>query len=251
MRNHSEPGSVYNLQINGLDIRAAFSEKAVSAVCLPILQKLTELYESKRRRVIALLAGPPASGKSTLAAFLQVLSNQDGTVRPIQSVGIDGFHYHADYIRTHTVMRDGKPVPMQDVKGCPESFDIDRLYGAVSALRDRDVSWPIYDRRVHDVVEDTVTVSGGVVLIEGNWLLLNEGKWAALRALADFTVMMRANGELLKQRLIERKIMGGLSPREAEAFYETSDRHNVLRCLSCGNEADAVIDLEQYELSSR
>lgn len=247
MKNHSDPGGRYRLQVNGLDIRAVFSDETVSAVCLPLLRKLTKLQETKRHRIIAFLAGPPASGKSTLAAFLQELSGRDGAVLPIQSVGIDGFHYHADYISAHFVIRDGTKVPMRDVKGCPESFDIGRLYDAVSALRERDVRWPFYDRRMHDVVEDLIPVSGGIVLIEGNWLLLNDGRWASLRSLADFSAMMQADESILKQRLIERKIMGGLTPREAEDFYEGSDRRNILRCLSGSAEADMIIKLEQYE----
>ncbi len=55
-------------------------------------------------------------------------------------------------------------------------------------------------------------VNGNILLVEGNWLLLDEL-------------------ELLKKRLIQRKIQGGLSEEEAVRFYETSDRLNVERIV--------------------
>lgn len=243
MKSHCEQGCQHNLQINGLDIRATFSDEAVTTVCLPLLRKLTELHESKHRRVIAFLAGPPAAGKSTLAAFLQALSLHTQGVMPIQAVGIDGFHFNSEYIRTHSIVREGLEIPMRDVKGCPESYDVDKLLDAVFKLKEQDVTWPFYDRRLHDVVKDAIVVSGSIVLVEGNWLLLAEGKWASLQALCDYSVMLHANESELQQRLIGRKIMGGLSPREAEEFCIRSDWSNVLRCLSGSAGADMDIEL--------
>lgn len=44
-----------------------------------------------------------------------------------------------------------------------------------------------------------------------------------------YTLCIQVAPELLKNRLIQRKIQGGLSEEEAVRFYETSDRLNVER----------------------
>lgn len=233
----------YHLPVNGFDIRATFSERTVD-VLAPLLIKLTSMQRIKKRRLIVFLAAPPACGKSTLAAFIEMLSLRPGDIEPIQPAGIDGFHYHQDFILSHTVNRDGKEIPMKDVKGCPESYDVQKLRDAILALKDNDIRWPFYNRRLHDVVEDAIDVNRKIVLIEGNWLLLNEGVWSTLKDLCDISIMLRADESMLKSRLIERKIRGGLSAREAAQFYRYSDRPNILRCLNDSASADVTLQLD-------
>jgi len=235
----------YRLMVNGFEVQATFDEKTVSGILMPLLVKLTSMQRTVNRRLIVFLAAPPAVGKSTLAVFLEMLSLQHDCVEPIQALGIDGFHFHQDYILTHTVYRNGVEIPMKDVKGCPESFDVDKLYNAIQDLREKDILWPFYDRRLHDVVENVIEVNRKIVLIEGNWLLLNEGKWADLRGFCDCSIMIRAGENILKDRLIERKIRGGLSAQDAVQFYEFSERHNILRCLNNSNPADIMLQLDE------
>ena len=41
------------------------------------------------------------------------------------AVGLDGFHYHQDYILTHSVtFQDGRTLPMKQLKGSPETYDV-------------------------------------------------------------------------------------------------------------------------------
>ena len=67
-----------------------------------------------------------------------------------------------------------KKTAMKEVKGCPETFDIEKLKNKIAQLKKEDTKWPVYDRTIHDVIEDAVTVERQIVLVEGNWLLLNE-----------------------------------------------------------------------------
>ena len=50
------------------------------------------------KRQIVFMAAPPAVGKTTLCEFLEYLSKQDQEFTDIQALGLDGFHYHSDYI---------------------------------------------------------------------------------------------------------------------------------------------------------
>jgi len=229
--------------INGFEIQASFSQETVTNTLTPLLVKLAAMQHNRNGRLIVFLAGPPACGKSTLAAFLALLFRQYGASEAIQVVGIDGFHYHQDYILTHTVRHNNAEVPMKDLKGCPESYDVDKLYAAVLALKERNIKWPFYDRRLHDVVKDAIVVDAQIVLIEGNWLLLSEGKWRDLQALCDYSIMLRSDESALESRLIQRKIRGGLSSHEAVQFYRNSDKLNVARCLNNSTSADLTLRL--------
>lgn len=233
----------YDLLVNGFPVRAKYEEETVTTVFVPLLTRLTELRRNTGKRVIAFLAAPPGAGKSTMAAALEQLSLQTPGVEPVRHVGVDGFHYTKAQLLARTVRRGGVELPMKDVKGCPESYDVPKLRNAILALRVSDGLWPTYDRRIHDVMEDAVAVTGQVVLVEGNWLLLNEGQWADVAGLCDYSIFLRADGEQLRDRLIERKRRGGLSTEEAELFYERSDRPNIAQCLQGSGRADLTLRL--------
>ena len=68
----------YTLENSGFTVQAEYSEADVKGIFLPLLRRLTELQRRKGGRVLVLLAAPPAAGKSTLAALLQLLSHTPG-----------------------------------------------------------------------------------------------------------------------------------------------------------------------------
>lgn len=126
---------------------------------------------------------------------------------PVQAVGLDGFHYHQDYILTHSVtFQDGRTLPMKQLKGSPETYDVVHFQEKLKALRHSDPLWPVYDRRFHDVIEDQLPVTAPIVLIEGNWLLFQEGLWRKLAGQADYTIFIKAEERALKERLLQRKM---------------------------------------------
>ena len=219
------------LMINGLAHKVQYSQEAIDLLFLPFLRRMTSLQQRIGQRILVYLAAPPGTGKSTLALLLEKMSQAGEGIEPVQAVGLDGFHYHADYIASHFVERDGKQVPMATVKGCPESFDVNRLREKLQAVKHQNIRWPVYDRRRHDVVDDVITIRKNIVLLEGNWLLLRDDEWQDIYRFADYTLLIRAEAEDLRERLIQRKMRGGISQREAERFYEMSDRLNVERVL--------------------
>lgn len=230
----------YELTVNGLTQHVRYNRATVDNLFVPLLEKLAGIYRKTNRRTILFPVAPPATGKSTLTLFLEKLSRERDDLIPAQAVGMDGFHYHADYIKSHYVLRGGAKLPMSQVKGCPETFDADKLRQKLAALRGAAVTFPIYDRTIHDVVEDAVTVDGQIVLLEGNWLLLNDERWKDMRRFADYTLAIKADLTILKQRLINRKVQGGLSLEAATAFVEQSDSYNVERTLNDSADADEV-----------
>ncbi|MCJ7690320.1 MAG: nucleoside/nucleotide kinase family protein, partial [Clostridiaceae bacterium] len=105
------------------------------------------------------------------------------------------------------------------------------------------VKWPIYDRKLHDVVEDQIVVSKEIILIEGNWLLLNEDGWRDLKDYSDYSIFIKADETMLKDRLIQRKMKGRISEEEAIKFYEKSDSRNVRKVLNNSLKADLQLEL--------
>ncbi len=237
---------LYDLVVNGLVQKVRFREETINELFLPFLYRMARLQRQKGRRLIVFLAAPPATGKSTLVLFLEQLAGDIEGMPVLQAVGLDGFHFHAEELGRKTVRRDGKIISMKEVKGCAESFNVERLCRKLGALcQAKEVSWPVYDRQKHDVVEDALTVAGDIVLLEGNWLLLQEPCWQAACQYADYTVSLCADPVQLKERLIQRKIQGGKTAAEAAAFYLFSDRVNVERVLQESVPADTEWELTE------
>ena len=229
----------YKMEVNGLWQEVKFTEAAVEELFMPFLHELTDLKMTMDRKVIAYLVAPPGAGKSTLAQFLEKLSRErSAEVDPIRALGIDGYHFTAAYMNITTIERDGEQILMRDVKGAPETFDVDLLVDKIREVRQEGTDWNIYDRRIHDVLPDYWSVEDDIILLEGNYLLLKEAGWTNVRVLSDYSVFIDAEPELLRERLINRKVAGGKSREEAERFFDFSDSKNIERVLKNSARAD-------------
>lgn len=233
----------YKFLVNSIEVKADYYERDIRNIFIPLLRQLTHMKKNVNRRLLVYLAAPPGTGKSTLASFLEFVSRDNKDILEIQAIGIDGFHYHQEYIKNNKIIVDDKEIPMIEVKGCPETFDFGKLKSKINALKDGNVNWPIYDRTFHDVVEDQILVTKDIVLIEGNWLLLDEDEWRKLKEYCDYSIFIKADEAILKERLIQRKMKGGLSREASVEFYEKSDGRNVKRVLDNSLNADLQLRL--------
>ena len=229
----------YTVQINGIKVSARYSERAVNEIFVPLLEKLTAMQRAAGRRILVMLAAPPGAGKSTLVSFLEKLSRERPGLCPVQAVGMDGFHRRQEYLLTHSTVRDGREIRMVEIKGAPVTFDLEKLASAIRRVRSGETcGWPVYDRLLHNPVEDVITVDGDIVLLEGNYLLLDEAGWRELSAYADYTVSVSAGEALLRKRLISRKRLTGVAEDAAVRFVDFSDMPNVRLCLEKSRPAD-------------
>ncbi|NMC23275.1 MAG: nucleoside/nucleotide kinase family protein [Serratia sp.] len=217
------------LTINGLTTQACFPRKDIDQLHLPLLQHFSALHRQQNRHLIVFLVAPPGTGKSTLSAFWQKLSCEMPELVPLQTLPMDGFHHRNDWLDAHG---------LRQRKGTPETFDLAKLRDALLALRKPGSRWPEYSRTLHEPVEEAISVTAPVLIVEGNWLLLNESGWASLSALCDVSIFIEADPDILHRRLVERKIRGGLSPQQAEDFYAMTDGPNVMRVLEHSQLAD-------------
>lgn len=235
----------YPVTINGIKGTARYTRRSVDEIFLPFLEKLTEMQRAAGRRILVMLAAPPGAGKSTLLSFLDFLAKETEGIAQIQAVGMDGFHRRQEYLLSHDTARDGKPVRMVEVKGAPETFDLEALAGRVKRLASGEKTpWPAYDRLLHNPVEDAVLVDGNIVILEGNYLLLDMDGWRDLKAFADYTVSVRADESLLRERLIARRIRTGTARDAAVRFVDFSDMPNVRLCLARSAPADLQLETD-------
>jgi putative kinase len=233
------------LRVSGFIDIFNFSDDEVKRVHLPILRKINSLIGTSRERVVVLLAGPPGSGKSTTAALWEFLSLNDPSLEMVQHLSIDGFHFPNTFLDANTCMQDGKSISLKEIKGAPETYNVEALKKAVHQLKSKDVLWPEYDRKLHDPVENKILVTAAAVIIEGNWVLFNQSPWDSLAELADVTIFIEADEQILKQRLIQRKLRGRYSDDFVQEHYRKADKPNINLVMNDSCRADTVLELEE------
>lgn len=210
----------YVFNVNGQFVHAKYAQEDVNSIFIPLLEKLSAMQKRKNKRIFVYLVAPPGCGKSTLSLFLEYLSQTADNLVRLQAVGMDGFHYSNAYLKEHQLM---------DQKGSPATFDVNHLMDKLKKSSEKEIIWPLYDRKIHDVVEQGILVNQKIILLEGNYLLLEEEPWIQLKQFCDYSIFIDADKKMLKDRLIERKIRGGMNSLDAIHFYERSDVHNIDR----------------------
>lgn len=180
------------------------------------------------------ITGAPGSGKSTLAAGLQQALGPDRAV----VVPMDGFHLSGAIIAG--TARESR-------KGAPDTFDVGGFLALLARLRARDedvVYAPSYRRGLEEPIAAAIAVSARtpLVIIEGNYLLLDESPWDPVRRLLDEVWFVAADPVVRRARLVRRHIEFGMDAEAATAWTEGPDEANALLVDATRARADRVVD---------
>jgi len=232
--------------VNGLTIQAEFSPEDTRNIFIPLLERLGAMQRREKRRIAVFLAAPPAAGKSTLCCYLEYLSRTVPGLTPVQAVGIDGFHHYQDYLESRSIEKDGEIIPLAKIKGAPETYDVEKLAAMLESLNEESQFWPVYDRRIHNPVENAVEIRESILIVEGNWLLLDEAPWNGLSC--DYSVFLRAGDESQLERIVQRKMLGGFSEEHARQIVRSNDWPNIRRCMNHSRRADLNLAINQSGL---
>lgn len=234
------------LEVSGFMERAVFDDGEIETLHRPLLRHFTRLARDSTPPFIVLLGATAGAGKSILAAFWEWLSRQDDDLLPAQALSLDGFHFPNEVMQRRRILRDGQERLMHDYKGAPESFDLAALRGKLEALRrGEDLRWPLYDRKIHDPVEDAIAVTSPLLILEGNYVLLDAPGWRDLRGLADFGIFLETEVDLTRERLRQRKLRGGYSMDWVEGHYARSDGPNTQLILARRLPAEVTLSWRQ------
>lgn len=186
----------------------------------------------KSRRFMVAIAGPPGSGKSTLAADLQKLLPDGSAV----VVPMDGFHFD-DVILNRRGLRARK--------GSPETFDYPGFETLMKRIRamEPEIAIPVFDRTIElsRAGAEIIDAEAKFILVEGNYLLLDEQPWSSLGGLFDYGVYIDVPRFELERRLMERWRGHGKSEEAAREWIASNDLPNIDRVLARRRKPDYVL----------
>lgn len=179
-------------------------------------------------RVLITLAGPPGSGKSTIAAEVARRIHQAGV--PAAVAAMDGFHYPRSYLDALSNAAEAHAR-----RGAHWTFDaegvvqlVERLHGSRTRPAGL-ITAPGFDHALKDPVADGVGIPGAteVVILEGNWLLFDREPWSRISALVDDTWFVDVEAGLARRRVAARHVEAGIE-KSWEAALARVDANDTL-----------------------
>jgi pantothenate kinase len=200
------------------------------------LARIQNHLEKTTERVLIGIIGKPGAGKSTLSKYLMAkLPKEFVTVVPM-----DGYHL------SNKVLKDLKRA---DRKGAPDTFDVAGFTSLVKRIRSeqsQNIYYPIFDRAIEESIaaQGVVTSATKVVIIEGNYLLHDDGGWEVLNDLLDESWMIDVDDDKRIARLISRHIAYGKDPEAAKAWAKGTDEVNAKLIERGRNRADFVVAID-------
>ena len=187
-----------------------------------------------RKRYIVAIAGPPGAGKSTFAQALLLLLKEKSIQAKI--ISMDGFHLDNSILVDRNLL---------DRKGAPATFDTAgfiHLMNRLSNFED-DVVIPEFDRNKDLSIAGSSIIStkDKVLIVEGNYLLIEEEPWTELKKTWDQTIFINPGMDTIEQRLLNRWLRHGLDAKDAKKRTLTNDLPNARYVLEKSSDSDIQI----------
>ena len=208
---------------------------------LNLFWETVQIYTAaKKPRVTIGMAGPTGAGKSVVAVLFKELARQARLPFAFESVTIDAYHFPNSFLLSH--FSDG--APLKQVKGRFDTYDVAALVNDLKNFAAGEtVAFPIYSRKLHDPVPNNIRVetNAALLLVEGLWLLADQGGWNLARSLLDFCYFIDSDKERTRQAVILRHMTGGRTLESATRHYEEVDGRNSDLILQTRHRADQVI----------
>ncbi|KAL1816736.1 hypothetical protein ACET3Z_019310 [Daucus carota] len=226
---------------------------------------MDEIYDTLAKRIVPTaaaatdayfkhiigIAGPPGAGKTTVASEVakrvnllwpQKSCSFDSQVQPPPVAAVlpmDGFHLYRHQL---DAMED--PVEAHARRGAPWTFDPALFLTCLKTLRDKgSVYAPSFDHGVGDPIEDDVFINlqHKVVIVEGNYLFLEEGAWKEISSMFDEKWFVDIDIDKAMERVLRRHISTGKPEDVARSRVEFNDRPNAELIIKTKKKADVII----------
>lgn len=195
---------------------------------------LSKLSNTDGRLIIA-IAGPPGAGKSTISEYLRDAIN-NGAVGPAVIVPMDGFHLD-------NAILDERG--LRSRKGSPPTFDCAGFAALLGRLKNasEDVVIPAFDRTLDLARAGAAIVRADhqILLVEGNYLLLDQEPWTELASFFDMTIFLEVPFSELERRLIQRWLDHGHTEDAARQRALSNDIPNAELVVSSSRDANYIV----------
>lgn len=184
------------------------------------------------RRHLLGITGAPAAGKSTVADALVDALGPAAVLVPM-----DGFHLAQVELR-----RLGR----SDRKGAPDTFDgagFVALLRRLVAASEPVVYAPAFSREIEEPIAGAIPVPRTVplVVVEGNYLLLDEPPWRDVAALLDETWYLDLDDATRLARLVARHMAYGRDEGKALGRATGSDQRNAELIVATRSRATVIV----------
>jgi pantothenate kinase len=192
------------------------------------------------------ICGVPGAGKTTFAG--ELCEQLRRRLRTVAVVPMDGYHYERKVLDTFP-----DPKLAHDRRGAPFTFDAQRFARDMKDARKlleqegKASFFPSFDHAVKDPVERGIMVPADaeIVIVEGNYLLLDETGWRDARDVLDRIYFLSVDLRVAKQRLAARHAQVWNWPLErAMRRVEESDYLNMVLINTTMDRANEVITNE-------
>ncbi len=186
------------------------------------------------KRYIVAVAGPPGSGKTTLADDLrqELLSRGETAI----VVPMDGFHFDDCVLnaRGH-----------RSRKGAHHTFDAPGFVHLVKRIKavEADIAIPVFDRHMEfsRAGADVIASTTRFIIVEGLYLLLKREPWQDLKLHFDLSIFLNVAKPELERRLTKRIREHGHDEAYAKNWIASNDMLNAEEVIANSAVADITI----------
>jgi pantothenate kinase len=185
-------------------------------------------------RFIVGIAGPPGSGKTTLADDLYKAILAKGETAVV--VPMDGFHFDDIVLRARGDRAR---------KGAHFTFDAPGFVHLIERIKsgEPDIAIPVFDRTI-EMSRAAADVIGGTtrfIIVEGLYLLLKRDPWNSLKQLFDVTIYLDVPKTEIERRLTKRILDHGHDEAHAKSWIASNDMLNAEEVITNSANADLTI----------
>ncbi|PNP86640.1 hypothetical protein FNYG_00030 [Fusarium nygamai] len=187
---------------------------------------------SPTQRILIGLAGVPGSGKTTISDALIKELKKNG-ISDVAVLPMDGFHY------TRTTLSSFEdPDEAFRRRGAPFTFDAAALLDLVALLKKIPVTTdnepeiitkaPGFDHARKDPIPNAIEISSRarVIIIEGNYVLLDQDPWSRISTLVDDKWFVDVPVDIARERLASRHLKARIETT-IEAAIKRADENDI------------------------
>lgn len=197
-----------------------------------VIARVLETPARETRKMIAVV-GAPGAGKSTISAPLMAGLAKAGARAAV--IPMDGYH-----------LDDRILGPRGDLprKGAPQTYDVGGFRAMIDRVARGDTVYiPVFDRSREIAIAGAEEIGAEIdtVVVEGNYLLLQDGDWAGIADRWDISLFLDVPEEVLERRLMARWRDLGMSEDQARSKVAGNDLINMRTVLDRSAPADITV----------